>query len=38
MAVRVQPLHDYILARRFEEKETKVPESLLRKASGSPWT
>jgi chaperonin GroES len=23
MAVRVQPLHDYILARRFEEKETK---------------
>ncbi len=23
MAVKVQPLHDYILVRRFEEKETK---------------
>ncbi|MFQ5532777.1 MAG: co-chaperone GroES [Candidatus Methylomirabilales bacterium] len=23
MAVRIQPLHDYILVRRFEEKETK---------------
>ena len=23
MAVRVQPLHDYILVRRFEEKEVK---------------
>ena len=23
MAVKVQPLHDYILVKRFEEKETK---------------
>jgi chaperonin GroES len=23
MAVRIQPLHDYILVRRFEEKEVK---------------
>ncbi|MEA3509263.1 MAG: co-chaperone GroES [candidate division NC10 bacterium] len=23
MAVRIQPLHDYILVKRFEEKETK---------------
>lgn len=23
MAIRVQPLHDYILVRRFEEKEVK---------------